>query len=349
MSEEQPLNSSVSVCPKRPCRLCVFVCWVLCLPSRLLQLHRIRRPVPLRWLAGLLAFVLNLCYWLLLFVCLGGLGPLIRFVGVPAVRLAGVPVTLEGCSVWPLTGSVRLEGLRVANPERFLEADGERYGGSPLLDLEELGVGVNLFALKNNVIHIRELTLRGTTFFFAQDSRLGTDNVSALITQIAPPSGTAASISEESVGTTDQDTEPAPDTPAQSFDDVLAKLRELPQFRIDSLNVSENRIRTYLDFGIPGLTPDVTLEQPPLRRTGYDNEALIADVRALAEMLSSDGSTLLQDAAGEIRTVGEELRRDVREALESGDTKKAGEDLKDSVKDLKESAQGLRDSLKGLF
>lgn len=359
MAEQNPVSpvAEEAAEPKRPGYCGILIRWILFFPSRLLQLHRIRKPAFIRWIANLLALLLNLCYWLILFVCLGGLGPTVRFVGVPVARKIGIPVTMESCSVWPLAGTVRIGGLRVDNPESFVTADAERYGKTPLLELQDLNVSVDLCALMNREIHVRDLTVCGTSLFYARDAKLGTDNVSALLAQFMPPTAPAeapAEVPAEAPAEVPAG-QPGPtlgerlSSTVDAAESAMDRLSNLPKFRIDNLNISDNSVKAYLDLGIPGFKPEFTLAQPPLKRTDYDNAALVADVRAFSETLTSGGQGLLENTKEELKAAGEEIRQSVRDALETGDAGAAKENIEDTVKELKKSADDFRSTLKGLF
>lgn len=89
----------------------------------------------------------------LLVVALFFLGPVIKgLANTVGSQLLGVPVEIKDASVRPLSGTVRLSGVRIGNPEGYSE--------SPLFSLAEMRFALDLSSLRGNgPIVIKELAI----------------------------------------------------------------------------------------------------------------------------------------------------------------------------------------------
>ena len=106
--------------------------------------------------------------------------------GSPRVGSDSPLVSLEAFRVAPLSGYVRLDALRVANPDTFIfsQASGDYYAKTPLLDLRLVELKVDMGTLLEDELVIELIRVHGLHALYALDQ--GTDNVSALVAQLVP-------------------------------------------------------------------------------------------------------------------------------------------------------------------
>ena len=146
----------------------------------------IRKPViVVAWILGaLIAFIL-----------VGGLGPTVKYVGVPVARAFGLPLTIERCVILPLGGYVCIEGLQVDNPKAFVEAKPDVYGEVPLAKIGKLELDVGMRTIFFKELCIDSVQLTGLRVLYAFD--LDTNNVAALLTQMGVNQEEAEEATEE--------------------------------------------------------------------------------------------------------------------------------------------------------
>lgn len=281
-----------------------------------------------------LKVLLLLIVLLLIFVLAGGLGPTVKYVGVPVANALGIPLAIEKCVILPLGGYVRLEGVQVANPSAFAEGNPKVYAETPLARIGTFEADVAMRSLLSDEICVDTIRLTGVRALYAFD--LDTTNVDALLAQAgldktapaagpeAEPEAPAAEPAAEPSG------EPSPWTQKS--------------LRLAYVNIADNSvtIRKFVSLPIP---------LPPLTLHDVDSETLVEKVTNLlapvlktiktgSEGLGSGVKALGSGAA----TLGEGARNISSETVDS-----AREALGESAKAIEESAKAIGDDLRTLF
>lgn len=203
----------------------------------------IRKPViVVAWVLGaLIAFIL-----------VGGLGPTVKYVGVPIARVCGLPLTIERCVILPLGGYVCIEGLQVDNPKAFVEAKPDVYAEVPLAKIGKLELDVGMRTLFFKELCIDSVQLTGLRVLYAFD--LGTNNVAALLTQM----GVSKEEAEEATAEMQEEVEEAD----ADEDDAPSKVIRLAYVHFEDNSVS---IRKFMTIPIP---------LPPMTLRDVDNRTL---------------------------------------------------------------------------
>lgn len=92
------------------------------------------------------------------------LGPIVKHaVETMAPDRLGVPVTVKRVSIKPFRGRVEVQGLVISNPDGFQTPTA--------FDLGELILSLDLWSLRSDVIHIRELRIRQPRMTVEMDGR----------------------------------------------------------------------------------------------------------------------------------------------------------------------------------
>ena len=205
------------------------------------------------------------------FVLCGGLGPVVKYVGVPVANRLGIPLSIERCVILPLGGYVRLEGVRVANPTAFVEANPGVYGESALAQVGNLEVDVGVRTLFAEELVVDSLELTGLRVLYAFDQE--TTNVDALLAQMGMTGAEAA------------EPAPAPETPVAEE----TPAGEPRKVRLARVHFEDNSVSIRKFLTIPVALPPMTLEN-------IDNyalqERLIAVLAPVMVAISSAGDGL---------------------------------------------------------
>ena len=89
-------------------------------------------------------------------------------------ELTGTAFQMERCYVNPWTGAVRINAVRLANPEGF--------GSSPAFSVTSISVDLALCELMSNVLHIKDVTIVDP--FASYYSHNGTNNIDAILENV---------------------------------------------------------------------------------------------------------------------------------------------------------------------
>ncbi len=189
---------------------------------------------------------------LIAFILVGGLGPTVKYVGVPIARAIGLPLTIERCVILPLGGYVCIEGLQVDNPKAFVEAKPDVYAEVPLAKVGKLELDVGMRTLFFKELCIDSVQLTGLRVLYAFD--LGTNNVAALLTQMGVNPKEAEEVSEEMQAEVDEVSEEEVETSTKAI--------RLAYVHFEDNSVS---IRKFMTIPIP---------LPPMTLRDVDNRTL---------------------------------------------------------------------------
>lgn len=275
--------------------------------------------------------------------------------GSPRVGSDSPLVSLEAFRVAPLSGYVRLDALRVANPDTFIfsQASGDYYAKTPLLDLRLVELKVDMGTLLADELVIELIRVHGLHALYALDQ--GTDNVSALVAQLVPPAaeepdGDAAPVQAEPAPAPAPAPEPAPAEATAKADAPERDVRVLLADFADNAVTVRWVIAGAVPTTVPCPIPDLALENlgtqevrdridavvGPIRKTiATANAAVAAAGKALGAAIDSTKAAL--GAAGE--ALG-----NAGDALDG-----AGDALGKGVDSVSEAAGGILDGARDLF
>ncbi len=256
---------------------------------------------------GIVLTVLCVLAVLIVFVLAGGLGPVVKYVGVPAARAFGVPLSIEKCVILPLGGYVRVEGVEVANPKAFAEAKPSPYGETPLARIGRLEVDVAMRSLLSKELCVDSVELSGVRALYAFD--LDTTNVDALLKQMGVDPNAAKEEAEEVK-------EEADDAEAKGE----GKAVRIAYFHMEDNSVS---IRKFVTVPIP---------LPPLTLHDVDNHTLKDKIEAICAPVVKAVSVSGKGLSSSLNSLGQGSK----DAVSSG-ANAVGEGAKalgDSIKGL---------------
>ncbi|MBQ9693455.1 MAG: hypothetical protein IJV69_01695 [Kiritimatiellae bacterium] len=280
----------------------------------------------LRILWKVVLSVLILLAVILLFVLCGGLGPTVTFAAPKVAKHFGADVSLEKCVILPLGGYIRIEGLRVENPEAFRTQNAKVYADSALAQLGKLELDFAMRSLFGKEYVVDKIELTGVRALYAFD--FGTTNVDALMAQLKLP-------------------EPAPAEPEAA----PAQPAEFPDIRLAYVHLEDNSVTIRKFVNVPVVLPPMTLTDTDSRTLKEKIQDLVAPV---TKVVSGVGDTLgkttemIGDGLGKTtESLGEGLGK-TTEALGSG-LGATKETLSDSAKAIGDSAEEAVKNLKGLF
>ncbi len=313
---------------------------ILGFPGRLFFLHKITKPAPLRWVAKTLAGVLNVVVWLIIFILVGGLGPTVKYVGIPVANMVGVPAQIGSCTILPLGGYIKIEGLRVDNPTLFVEKDPSVYAKDPLVSINRFEFDLAMLSLLKREIRIQTVELEGTRFLYA--SEFETTNIDALVAQIVGEK--AAVEAKEEVKEEVADVKEEVQEPKDADDEAEAFNIHIVHASIsDTVVTVRQRI-----FGAPVVLP---LPLPPLAMNELDGAAFMQKMddffapvaKAIGTLGKglSDGSQAIMDGAGSLIDGAGSVGSDVLQG--------AGELGGTAIEELGAGAEALGEGLKSLF
>ena len=89
-------------------------------------------------------------------------------------KITGTPFRMERCYVNPWTGAVRINGVRLSNPEGF--------GQAPAVSVTSVSVDLALFELLSNKLHIKDLTIVDP--FASYYSHDGANNIDVILSNV---------------------------------------------------------------------------------------------------------------------------------------------------------------------
>lgn len=107
-----------------------------------------------------------------------------RGIEIAGSNALGVPVTVTGVSLSPLTGQGSIRGLSIANPEG--------YDAPYAMELGGLDISLNLETLFSDVIEINSIVVSDANITY--ETKVVTDNIRALLNNL--PRGDAAPVVE---------------------------------------------------------------------------------------------------------------------------------------------------------
>lgn len=271
---------------------------------------------------------------LLLFTLAGGLGPAVKYVGVPVANKLGIPLSIEKCVILPLGGYVCIEGLQVDNPKSFIDEDAKTYKETPLARLGKFEADFAMRSLLTDEYCVDTIHLSGVRALYAFD--MDTTNVDALLQQMGVD--TTAKSAEAPAE------EPAVETPAEEPPAEEAKPMEPIKFRLAYVNIEDNSvtIRKYVSIPIP---------LPPITLHDVDNETLVEKLLSLIKPVISTIKTAKDGLGSGVKQLGDGASavKDGVLNIGSGSVDTAKEALDSGKKTIKESAKAVEDGLKTLF
>lgn len=103
--------------------------------------------------------------------------------------ITGTPFSMDRCYVNPWTGAVRINGVKLSNPEGFGEA--------PAVSVQSVSVDIALFALFSNKLHLKDVTIVDP--FASYFSHNGTNNIDFILANV-----------EDFIGKKDEEEEKTP-------------------------------------------------------------------------------------------------------------------------------------------
>jgi len=270
---------------------------------------------------------------LLVFILAGGLGPVVKYVGVPLANSQGVPLSIEKCVILPLGGYVRIEGLQVENPDAFREpkdaagnplTPNKVYLETPLLRIGALEFDFHMLSLFKEEKVVDLIRLEGLRALYAFD--YDTTNVDAFLAQVAPPGEAPA--------------EPVAETPAKpETEEQPAEAAGELKFRIAQVTFTDNSVTLRKFVNIP-------MPLPPLSLTDIDNRTLQEKyIDPMIKTVNSGAGDAFGAVGDGVNAVTEGLGT-LSTALGEG---LDGAGLAEGAKAVGEGAQATLDSVKGLF
>lgn len=270
---------------------------------------------------------------LLIFILAGGLGPTVKYVGVPIANKLGIPLSIEKCVILPLGGYVCLEGVQVDNPTSFVEGDADTYKETPLARLGKFEADFAMRSLFSDEYCVDSIQLSGVRALYAFD--MDTTNVDALLRQMgieqtAPAEETPAE-------------EPAVETPTEEPAADAEPAKPL-KFRLAYVNIEDNSVTVRKFVSIP-------IPLPPLTLHDVDNETLVKKIEGLVKPVVTTVKTATSGLGSNMKKLGDGASSVTDGAMkigsESVDTAK--EALGEGAKALEDGAKAIGDGLKSFF
>lgn len=228
----------------------------------------------LRILWKIVLTILIILALLILFILCGGLGPVVTWVAPVAAKCVGAEVAIEKCVILPLGGYVRIEGVRVENPETFKTNNAKVYAETPLAQLGKLELDFAMRSLFDKEYVVDKIELTGVRALYAFDYE--TTNVDALMAQMNLPKPAEAT-AEASTETT-----PAPEA-------APAKTAEPVDVRLAYVHIEDNSVTIRKFMNIPIPLPPMTLTDTDSRTL---REKLKSSLAPVTKSLSGVGDAL---------------------------------------------------------
>lgn len=247
----------------------------------------------------------------------------------PLVRL-----TLLDCA--PFSGYVRIEGIRVENPDTF--ATDKYYAEHELFALGLAEVDVDVPSLLTDTITVELIRVHGirALYAFAND----TTNVDALVAQLQPPQPEA---------------EPAPEAPAPEAEPAApaepappAEPAKAKDIHITLVDFEDNSVTVRSGISIPIPLPPMKIENIDSKDFKARLEAVSAPVKKAIDGVKKsfgavgDGASKLYDGASGLIGDG---AKGAGAALSSG-AESVGNALSSGAESVGEAVKGLRDMFK---
>ena len=220
--------------------------------------------------------------------------------------LLGVETRLDDADASLFRGKVSLSGLHVANPEGF--------SSDTFLEADEIRVGANILALRQNEIHIREIILDGPEITYEHTGKKS--NIGVFLERL------------EGEETEEDDAEP--DEPEEEG--------EARKLKVDLIRITDAKVHVVL----LGKKVNLTLGSIELRNLAdADGNGIPPKqiLRAVLENILSQvkGVTELSD---QLKGIGDDLKEAVEKNLEDG--KEIGDSIKDAGEELEKAGKEFK-------
>lgn len=283
-----------------------------------------------------LYILLGIIVVLLVFILAGGLGPTVKYVGVPIARSCGIPLSIEKCVILPLGGYVRIEGLQVDNPRSFVDDDPDVYSKTPLARIGKFEADVAMLSLFSEELRVETIQLTGVRALYAFD--LDTTNVDALLLQMGVDPSAEAPVEEPA----------AEEVPVEEPAAEPAEPAEMPRFRIAYINLEDNSVTVRKFVSLP-------LPLPPLTLRDVDNETLVEKFNSMIQPLVKTVGTVSSglgsglDSGMKLLGDGASAVTEGAAGLGSGTLDLSKDALDSGAKALEDGAKAIGDGLKSLF
>ncbi len=257
--------------------------------------------------AGLLALALLLVATLPLWISPVATG----IAGSLVPKFTGTEFALERFYVNPWSGTVRVKGVRLANPDGF--------GSAPALSVRSFALDVSISELFGNRLHVRELLIDDT--FASYYSHKGTNNMDVILANV-----------DKTIGSGEPKEESAPEE----------KQKSEMKFIIDHVRISGTKVKLFKNDMVPPL-PIIDIE---MRDIGKESggatfsevakaftDAFVKGLSAAGEGLGALGGAIgsgIKDASSAVGNATSSAKEAVGAV---GDTAaSAAEDTKTAVK-----------------
>lgn len=275
----------------------------------------------------------------LIFILGGGLGPIVKFAAPKVAKHFGAGVSLERCVILPMAGYIRIEGVRVENPEFFRRQNAKVYVDTPLAKLGKLEIDFAMRSLFTREYVVDRLEVSGVRALYAFD--FDTTNIDAFQQELKLPSNA-----------------PSKEAPVATEEAEATTPTQIPDVRLAYVHLEDNSVTIRKFVSIPVPLPPMTLEDtnsrslkeklkeclaPVGKVVGGAGDTLGAAVNILGDGLGKTADVLGSGLGKTTDTVGSGLDT-TTETLSDG-AKTVGE----KAKALGESAGEAVKSLKGLF
>ena len=234
---------------------------------------------------------------------------------VPA--LTGTEFQMERCYVNPWTGAVRINAVKLSNPEGF--------GESPAFSVTSISVDLALSELASNVLHIKDVTIVDP--FASYYSHNGVNNIDAILEHV-----------EKTLGGKE---------PKEKEEEKEEKAKSEMKIIIDHLKVSGTKVKLMENDVIPPL-PIMTIELNDIGKESGGatfEDAWKAITDAFMKGMSSVGDGL--GALGGLLGDGAKSLTNALGDGAKGLTETLGEGTKGVTDALGEGAKGVKDALGG--
>lgn len=228
-------------------------------------------------------------------------------------KFTGTGFAIERFYVNPWSGTVRVNGVRLANPDGF--------GSAPALSVRSFALDVSISELFGNRLHVRELLIDDT--FASYYSHKGTNNMDVILANV-----------DKALGSDEPREEAAPE----------AKQKSEMKFIIDHVRISGTKVKLMKSDMVPAL-PIIDIE---MRDIGKESggatfsevakaftDAFVKGLSAAGEGLGALGGAIgsgIKDASSAVGNATTSAKEAVGAVGETAAA--AAEDTKTAVKDV---------------
>ena len=229
-------------------------------------------------------------------------------------KLTGTDFKLERFYVNPWTGAIRINGVRLANPEGF--------GDSPAFSVESISVDVALFELFADRLHIKDITIVDP--FASYYSHNGVNNIDAIMANV-----------EKALGPKKE----------KELEESEKEAKSKMKVQIDHLKISGTKVKLIETGAIPPL-PIMTVELTGIGKdsggASFDDawqsivDAFMKSMNSIGDGIGALAGVLGDGAKGLADTLGESTKN-VTGAL--------NESAKSVTGALSDGAKGLSDAV----